>query len=224
MPALWVLLVLAVAAPLRAGERQIFPAPESAEADIAAALQTAAATHKRVVLDFGGNWCADCQVLDIFLHDSANRPILEANYVLVHVNIGQLDRNLDIAARYGIPISKGVPALAVLSEHGELLYSRIRGHEAHALESRDELSRAVEARKSGLNRLDASRRFCRLWACCPRSAPWRAPKRQHPRSRSCLRSSSSRLRYRAAASTSTKFRAMCKRCRPRIYRAADLRA
>ena len=127
MPALWVLLVLAVAAPLRAGERQIFSAPESAEADIAAALQTAAATHKRVVLDFGGNWCADCQVLDIFLHDSANRPILEANYVLVHVNIGQLDRNLDIAARYGIPISKGVPALAVLSEHGELLYSQRTG-------------------------------------------------------------------------------------------------
>ncbi len=118
---------LLLSASMRAGERQIFPAPESAESDIAAALHSAAASHKRVVLDFGGDWCVDCQVLDIFLHDAANRPILEANYVLVHVNVGQLDRNLEIAARYDIPISKGVPALAVLDEHGELLYSQRAG-------------------------------------------------------------------------------------------------
>ncbi|HMD72431.1 MAG TPA: thioredoxin family protein [Steroidobacteraceae bacterium] len=121
------LLALLVSGSMHAGERRIFPAPEMAESDIAAALQSAAATHRRVVLDFGGDWCVDCQVLDIFLHDAANRPILEANYVLVHVNIGQLDRNLDIAARYDIPIAKGVPALAVLDEHGELLYSQRAG-------------------------------------------------------------------------------------------------
>ena len=121
------LLALLVSGSMRAGERQIFPAPENAESDIAAALQSAAATHKRVVLDFGGNWCVDCQVLDIFLHDAANLPILDANYVLVHVNIGQLDRNLNIAARYDIPIAKGVPALAVLGEQGELLYSQRSG-------------------------------------------------------------------------------------------------
>lgn len=121
------LLAFALAGSLRAGEREIFPPPERAEADIAAALQSAAATHKRVVLDFGGNWCVDCQALDIFLHDAANRQILEANYVLVHVNIGQMDRNLEIATRYAIPISKGVPALAVLDEHGGLLYSQRTG-------------------------------------------------------------------------------------------------
>jgi thiol:disulfide interchange protein len=121
------LLALLVSGSMRAGERQIFPAPENAEADIASALQSAAATHKRVVLDFGGNWCVDCQVLEIYMHDAANLPILESNYVLVHVNVGQLDRNLDIAARYDIPIAKGVPALAVLDEQGTLLYSQRAG-------------------------------------------------------------------------------------------------
>ena len=91
------LLGLLLSASMPAGERRIFPAPESAESDIAAALHSAAASHKRVVLDFGGDWCVDCQVLDIFLHDAANRPILEANYVLVHVNVGQLDRNLELS-------------------------------------------------------------------------------------------------------------------------------
>ena len=66
----------------------------------------------------------DCQVLDLYFHDAANRPILEANFVLVHINIGHGDQNLDIAARYGIPLDKGVPALAVLNRHGKLLYSQ----------------------------------------------------------------------------------------------------
>lgn len=105
----------------------IYPDPARAHADLAAALKQAAATHKRVLLDFGGNWCPDCHVLDIYLHDPANLPLLNANYVMVHVNIGRMDQNLDIAARYGIPLKKGVPALAVADAHGALLYSQKGG-------------------------------------------------------------------------------------------------
>jgi len=120
--------VLALAAgTARAAGRDIYPDPAQARADLAAALRTAAATHKRILLDFGGNWCADCQVLDIYFHDATNRPILEANFVLVHVNIGYMDQNLDIAARYKVPVQKGVPALAVLSDQGKLLYSQTNG-------------------------------------------------------------------------------------------------
>jgi len=102
----------------------VYPAPERARADLAAALRTAASTHKRVLLDFGGDWCGDCKVLDIYFHDAANRPILESNFVLVRVNIGHKDMNLDLATRYQIPVDKGVPALAVLDEHGKLLHSQ----------------------------------------------------------------------------------------------------
>jgi thiol:disulfide interchange protein len=105
----------------------IYPEPAQARADLAAALKTAAATHKRILLDFGGNWCGDCQVLDIYFHDPANRPILEANFLLVHINIGMTDANLDLAKKYGIPLKRGVPALAVLSERGTLLYSQKTG-------------------------------------------------------------------------------------------------
>src|ERR1700720_3155561 len=113
--------------PARCAERDIYPAPERAKVDLAAALDASAATHKRIILDFGGNWCTDCHVLDRYFHDSANAPILEANYILVHINIGRMDENLDIAERYRIPLRKGVPALAVLGEHGELLFSQRTG-------------------------------------------------------------------------------------------------
>ena len=120
------LLALA-AGPARATEPDIYPPSSQAKADLTAALAESAAAHKRVIVDFGGNWCTDCHVLDRYFHDSTNRPILEANYILVHVNIGRLNENLDIAERYQIPLRKGVPALAVLGEHGELLYSQRTG-------------------------------------------------------------------------------------------------
>ena len=111
----------------RSANREIYPDPVQAKADLAAAFKTAAETHKRILIDFGGNWCGDCQVLDIYFHNAENLPLLEKNYVLVHVNIGHMDENQDIAAQYQIPLERGVPALAVLSERGKLLYSQKTG-------------------------------------------------------------------------------------------------
>jgi len=107
--------------------RDIYPDPAQAKTDLAAALKTAAETHKRVLLDFGGNWCGDCQVLDIYFHDPKNLALLESNFVLVHINIGRMDENVDIARKYEVPLERGVPALAVLNEHGKLLYSQKKG-------------------------------------------------------------------------------------------------
>ena len=121
------LVLTAGAAVALASTRDIYPDASEAKADLAAALKQAAATHRRVLIDFGGNWCGDCQVLDIYFHNPQNRPILDANYVLVHINIGHMDENVDIAQRYGVPLEKGVPALAVLSPAGKLLYSQKSG-------------------------------------------------------------------------------------------------
>lgn len=110
-----------------AAGHDIYPDPSQARADLAVALKTASATHRRVLLDFGGNWCGDCQVLDLYMHDDTNRPIIQADFVVVHINVGHLDANLDLAEKYGVPLHKGVPALAVLSDAGRLLYSQKNG-------------------------------------------------------------------------------------------------
>ena len=119
-------LVLSIGS-AQSATRDIYPDPARAKSDLAAALKTAPAAHKRILLDFGGNWCGDCQVLDIYFHDPVNRPILDSNFILVDINVGRYDSNLDLATKYHIPLDKGVPALAVLSENGKLLYSQQTG-------------------------------------------------------------------------------------------------
>ena len=135
----WLLLIAAfllVGAPVFAAA-QGGPAPFTAKhiysetanptADIAAALTQARREHKRVLLDFGGDWCGDCQVLDIYLHQPPNAQLLEKSFVLVHVWIGHMDANLSVPEKYGVPIHKGVPALAVLSADGKPLYAQKTG-------------------------------------------------------------------------------------------------
>ena len=107
--------------------KHIYSETADAKADIASAQTKARKEHKRVILDFGGDWCGDCQVLDIYLHQSPNSELLDKHFVLVHIDVGHLDKNVDVAERYGIPLKKGVPALAVVNPLGKTLYSQKTG-------------------------------------------------------------------------------------------------
>jgi thiol:disulfide interchange protein len=108
-------------------QQQIYDVNADAKAEISAAIKTAHAEHKRVLLDFGGNWCGDCIVLDRNFHMPENQALLNSDYVVVHVDIGKFDKNMDIAQRYGIPLEKGVPALAVVDGMGRLIYAQKNG-------------------------------------------------------------------------------------------------
>jgi thiol:disulfide interchange protein len=130
-PFLPALLLILAAAPATQATAQIidkvnknlYSETANPTADINAALAQARREHKRVLLDFGGNWCGDCQVLDIYYHQSPNAELLAKNYILVHINIGHMDKNVDVAKKYNVPITKGVPALAVIDANGKLLYA-----------------------------------------------------------------------------------------------------
>ena len=109
------------------GRQHIYSETARPADDIASALAQAKNEHKRVLLDFGGDWCGDCQALDFYFHQPPNDVLLQSNFILIHVWIGHMDRNIDIATKYGVPINKGVPALAVLDENGKVLYSQATG-------------------------------------------------------------------------------------------------
>jgi thioredoxin 1 len=106
---------------------QLYPPPEEAQSEISSALAAASKQHKRVILVFGGNWCYDCHVLDTTFHSKEFAPIVNANYIVIHINVGNYDVNLDLADKYQIPLKKGVPSLAILDPDGTLLVSQKNG-------------------------------------------------------------------------------------------------
>jgi thioredoxin 1 len=106
---------------------RLYADPGDVPAEIASALAEASKDHKRVLLVFGGNWCYDCHVLDATFRSKAIAPLVNANYHVVHVNVGNYDANLDLAKKYEIPLEKGVPSLAILDPDGTLVVSQKNG-------------------------------------------------------------------------------------------------
>jgi len=102
---------------------QLYKADANAVQDIRRALTSAGKQHKNVLLDFGGNWCIDCHVLENAFHQPRIAPLLNDNYLVVHVDVGKYDKNLDLAKKYHVNLEKGVPSLAVLDAMGKVLYA-----------------------------------------------------------------------------------------------------
>ncbi|HUQ27350.1 MAG TPA: thioredoxin family protein [Usitatibacter sp.] len=121
-------LVAAASLTVAAAE-SMYPAVERAKADIESAVKEAKKAGKRVIVDFGGNWCTDCKILDINLKKPENAALLDKHFVMVHVNVGDkgITDNFDVADRFGVPLKKGVPALAVLDGEGRVVYAQKNG-------------------------------------------------------------------------------------------------
>ena len=108
-------------------DKEIYVPGLNAHEEIAHALKLAAQQHKRVLVVFGANWCYDCHVLDLAFRRPDVAAALTPNYEVVHVDVGEGDKNQDIMKEYQVPMARGIPAVAVLDANGKLMFSQKDG-------------------------------------------------------------------------------------------------
>lgn len=101
----------------------LYPAGVNAQEEVTETVSAAGKENKRVILVFGANWCPDCYALDYGFHQPRIEPLVNANFKVVHIDVGRYDKNLDLAKKYHVDLEKGIPSLAVLSPQGAVLYS-----------------------------------------------------------------------------------------------------
>jgi len=105
----------------------------SPSAQLPAALERARASGKRVLIVFGANWCPDCRALDHEFHASQEvSKLIDKRYVVLKVDVGHFDKNLDFARLYGEPIAKGIPSVVVVTPKNEVVYETRAGELANA--------------------------------------------------------------------------------------------
>ena len=119
-----------IAAP--ASSRPIYDENANPQQQIAAALAAAGKSGKNIVLIFGANWCPDCHALDAAMRQPDLAELIAKNYVVVKIDVGRFDKNLDVARKYGVPIRRGIPALSVLDPRGKVLFAQSQGQFANA--------------------------------------------------------------------------------------------
>jgi len=111
-----------------------------AKAEVAAARAKARADGKLLLIDLGGAWCGDCRVLAGLMDQPEIAAFVRAHYVVVNVDVGRENRNLDIPAHYGVKSMDGVPSLLIVDSQGRLVNS---GHVAALAEARSMTPQAL---------------------------------------------------------------------------------
>jgi thioredoxin 1 len=107
---------------------ELYSDPQEGETELKAASAVAAQEHKRVLVVFGANWCYDCHVLDTTFRSPEFAPLVDANYVVVHINVGEEGKdNQKLAARLGVALDRGIPSLGVLEADGRVVVAQTHG-------------------------------------------------------------------------------------------------
>jgi diacylglycerol O-acyltransferase/trehalose O-mycolyltransferase len=102
------------------------------QADIDAAIAAAKADGRRVLIDFGANWCQDCTALAADFASPQVKPFLDANFHVVPVYIGNWDTNMAVAGKYKAA-STYMPMIAILDGTGANLYQSAGLQNAHTM-------------------------------------------------------------------------------------------
>lgn len=108
---------------------------KATNAAVARAKAQALKQHKLLLIDLGGNWCGDCRVLAGTIELPELKRFVDDHYVLVTVDVGRFDKNLQVPAAYGVTKRlEGVPALLVVDPRTNKLLDE--GHIAALADAR----------------------------------------------------------------------------------------
>ncbi|HEY4079167.1 MAG TPA: thioredoxin family protein [Burkholderiaceae bacterium] len=117
--------------------KPVYNEQADARAELNVALAQAHAQKKNVLVVFGANWCPDCRSLS----DRMSGPLarqMDRRFVVLKVDVGRFTKNLDLAEQMGVPLKKGIPAVAVLKNNGEMASATSGGELADARSMGDE--------------------------------------------------------------------------------------
>ena len=87
------------------------------------AIQLATETHRKILIEVGGDWCVWCHKLDRFLH--ANPDIqqqLHDTFVMLKINVSEANDNAEFLKAFPRPL--GYPHMYITDYNGKILWSQ----------------------------------------------------------------------------------------------------
>ncbi len=90
--------------------------------DLDATIAAAKASGKHAIIVMGANWCHDSRGLAFHFENPEFRAAhITPYFEQVYIDVGEKNRNIDIAQKFGLEDIKGTPTIFVLSSEGDVL-------------------------------------------------------------------------------------------------------
>jgi len=103
-------------APAPKADAPIYDPISDGRRQIEAGARVAAASGKRLLLDFGVNDCEPCRVVNRALHAKLFLDAFVNEFVLVFIDVSPGGKNASLPASYGIDRGKGLPAVVIFDD------------------------------------------------------------------------------------------------------------
>ncbi len=118
-----VLLLLAGIGAVSAQEKKYYNEEVDAMAQIRTASMLAKQSGRYVLCQVGGNWCPWCiRFANFATTDSVIAPLIERNFVYVHINYSKANKNPEAMKYLGNPARFGFPVFVILDEEGKPIH------------------------------------------------------------------------------------------------------
>lgn len=118
-----VLLLLAGISAVSAQEKKYYNEEVDAMAQIQTASMLAKQSGRYVLCQVGGNWCPWCiRFANFATTDSVIAPLIERNFVYVHINYSKANKNPEAMKYLGNPARFGFPVFVILDEEGKPIH------------------------------------------------------------------------------------------------------
>jgi thiol-disulfide isomerase/thioredoxin len=109
------------AKPAAKAEEFVYDEQADARQQVTAALARAKQENRRVLIQWGANWCGWCKWLaGTMKSDAGLRRKLQYEYDIVHIDVGRFDKHMDLAKELGAEF-KAIPFLTILDADGKAL-------------------------------------------------------------------------------------------------------
>jgi thiol-disulfide isomerase/thioredoxin len=141
-------IAIAPSAPIIADEAHSSEAPvaptpfkpsANVMADVDAVLARAKSKDKLGLIIMGANWCHDSQALVRRLGSAEMAPILDGNYETLLVDVAELNANMSVAQRFGLPVIYGTPTVLIIDPKTQKL---VNAHNMHQWRDAESISMA----------------------------------------------------------------------------------
>ncbi len=119
--------VVGADAPVKSARPPLYDEQADGAKQIAEALVVAKKENKRVLLQFGANWCGWCHRLHgLFQTNATIAAKLKESYVVVLVDVNK-EHNAATNEKYGKPTQHGLPVIVVLDADGKAMVTQDTG-------------------------------------------------------------------------------------------------
>ena len=97
----------------------------NAEKELADVVKRAKTEKKNIFIQAGGNWCVWCLEFNRFSKtDKEVDSMINADYIVYHLNYSSENRNLSVFTRFGYPQRFGFPVFIILDGNGSRLHTQ----------------------------------------------------------------------------------------------------